>query len=56
MPFLHTPVVHFKLAAVYPITISVSEYFYMVIALMTVLFTLFLYLNNKLSLGVQLEP
>lgn len=23
---------------------------------MTVLFTLFLYLNNKLSLGIQLEP
>lgn len=56
MPFLHTPVVHFKLAAVYPKTISVSEYFYMVIGLMGVLFTLFLYLNNKLSLGVQLEP
>ena len=56
MPFLHTPVVHFKLAAVYPKTISVSEYFYMVIGLMGVLFTLFLYLNNKFTLGVQFEP
>ena len=28
----------------------------MVIALMTVLFTLFLYLNNKFTLGVQFEP
>ena len=56
MPFLHTPVVHFKLAAVYPKTISVSEYFYMVIRLMGVLFTLFLYLNNKFTLGVQFEP
>ena len=56
MQFLHTPVVHFKLAAVYPKTISVSEYFYMVIGLMGVLFTLFLYLNNKFTLGVQFEP